>query len=316
MLGAFLLAALLAVAQFDDRGQLLAGWGLVAWALFAGLGVGSLLGMRDGGGAVVPWAQFTWWLLWPLVLSLAALAFARSQELGDGWRLALPMLPWMGLMVLAAIRWPWLRWPLAEEFDDWRGSLLTACLAVVGCAWLVALVSPGGSAPLPWLPLLNPLDLVQLAALALLASWMRSGRVESRQQRIAVLVVAGVALATCITLRGVHHWGGVAWGQSLWSSELAQTALTVVWSVMGVAGWVWGSRRGQRALWLAGAVLMALVLAKLVLVDRQHLGNLLGIGSFMAFGLLCTLVGWLAPAPPVAPPGPGDELQEEGVAGS
>ena len=63
-------------------------------------------------------------------------------------------------------------------------------------------------------------------------------------------------------------------------------------------GWVIGSRRGQRMLWLAGAVLMGVVLAKLVFVDRQHLGNLLGIGSFIAYGLLCTVVGYLAPAPP------------------
>ena len=43
------------------------------------------------------------------------------------------------------------------------------------------------------------------------------------------------------------------------------------------------------------------VLAKLVLIDRQHLGNLLGISSFIAYGLLCTVVGYLAPAPPRAP---------------
>ena len=43
---------------------------------------------------------------------------------------------------------------------------------------------------------------------------------------------------------------------------------------------------------------MAVVLAKLLLIDRQHLGNLFGIASFMAYGLLCTLVGYLAPAPP------------------
>ena len=29
-----------------------------------------------------------------------------------------------------------------------------------------------------------------------------------------------------------------------------------------------------------------------------NLGDLLGIGAFIAYGLLCTLVGWLAPAPP------------------
>ena len=88
------------------------------------------------------------------------------------------------------------------------------------------------------------------------------------------------------------------WRIDLFDFSLTQTSLTVVWSMAGVAGWIIGSRRGQRALWLAGAVLMGVVLAKLVLVDRQHLGNLLGIGSFIAFGLLCTLVGYIAPAPP------------------
>jgi uncharacterized membrane protein len=43
---------------------------------------------------------------------------------------------------------------------------------------------------------------------------------------------------------------------------------------------------------------MGVVLAKLVFVDRQNLGDLLGIGSFVAYGLLCTLVGYFAPAPP------------------
>lgn len=88
------------------------------------------------------------------------------------------------------------------------------------------------------------------------------------------------------------------WNEGLLSGSLAQTSLTVTWSVLGVLGWVIGSRRGQRMLWLGGAVLMGVVLAKLVFVDRQHLGNLLGIGSFIAYGLLCTVVGYLAPAPP------------------
>jgi uncharacterized membrane protein len=74
--------------------------------------------------------------------------------------------------------------------------------------------------------------------------------------------------------------------------------LTVVWSLLGVLGWVLGSRRGNRPLWLAGALLMGVVLAKLLLVDRSHLGNLFGIASFIAYGLLCTVIGYFAPAPP------------------
>ncbi|HEY0839762.1 MAG TPA: DUF2339 domain-containing protein, partial [Vulgatibacter sp.] len=68
--------------------------------------------------------------------------------------------------------------------------------------------------------------------------------------------------------------------------------------------WVAGSRGRNRPLWLAGAILMAVVLAKLAIVDRQHLGNIAGIVSFLAFGILCTAVGYLAPAPPRADPDP------------
>ena len=104
-------------------------------------------------------------------------------------------------------------------------------------------------------------------------------------------------------VRARHCWKTTcairaSWDEHLWSSNLAQTSLTVVWSALGVFGWVLGSRRGQRLLWLAGAVLMGVVLAKLLLVDRTHLGNLFGIASFIAYGLLCTVIGYFAPAPP------------------
>ena len=106
-------------------------------------------------------------------------------------------------------------------------------------------------------------------------------------------------------------WGGHEGSLLLWCLMLGvwMTAVSffsahlpedMVARVLGVLGCVLGSKRGQRMLWLAGAVLMGVVLAKLVLVDRQHLGDLLGIGSFIAYGLLCTLVGYFAPAPPRA----------------
>jgi uncharacterized membrane protein len=105
-------------------------------------------------------------------------------------------------------------------------------------------------------------------------------------------------MATSMTLRAVHHLGGVPWNGDMPGSSLAELSLTVVWSVIGVVAWVLGSKRGQRLLWMAGAATMALVLLKLLLVDRGHLGNLFGIASFIAYGLLCTVIGYLAPAPP------------------
>jgi uncharacterized membrane protein len=82
------------------------------------------------------------------------------------------------------------------------------------------------------------------------------------------------------------------------SNGIAQASLTVAWSLVGVSAWVLGSRRRDRQLWGAGAVLMGIVLVKLLLVDRSYMGNVAGIVSFMAVGLLLVGVGYLAPSPP------------------
>ena len=207
----------------------------------------------------------------------------------------------LGALAVAHFRWSWLAAPLGGRFDVFRAALPACLVTVIAIGWWVALWQPGAAAPLPWVPLLNPLALAQWAALALFALRVRASPSAASTQRalVAVLSAAAFALVTAMTLRTVHHWGGVPWtAHSMMPSSLAHTSLTVVWSVLGVAAWIAGSRRRQRALWLGGAALMAVVLAKLVLVDRQHLGNLLGIGSFIAYGLLCSVIGYIAPAPP------------------
>ena len=298
-LAALASAVPLALWQSGAHEQPFAGNGAWAWLVYAALGIRSLQCLRDGKHRLASAAQFTWWLVWPLVASLL-LGWLPGQfdGMGEGWQAALIALPWLLVAALALYRWRWLSMPLGEAFDGWRGRLLPVLFVVLGLWWLVSLFMAGAAAPLPWLPVLNPMELAQLAVLVLALRWQVpvGGRLPS--SRIVLLSALAFAWITSVVLHAVHHWGGVAWSDGLLSSSLAQTSLTVVWSVLGVIGWVLGSRRGQRMLWLAGAVLMGVVLAKLVLVDRQHLGNLLGIGSFIAYGLLCTVVGYLAPAPP------------------
>lgn len=296
----------LALWQADVHRQPFAGYGALAWVVFAVLGVRSLWCLRGGQDQAAVAAQFVWWLLWPTVVSLAASWLADRFELAQGWALAAALLPWLVVATVSLQRWRWLTLPLGERFNVARHALQATLFAVLGLAWVGFLFAQGAADPLPWLPVLNPLELAQLAVLALLAAWLWRGQAPLALQarRVPLLAVAGFVALTSITLHAVHHWGGVSWDGRLWSSTLAQTSLTVVWSVLGVISWVWGSRRGQRALWLVGAVLMGVVLAKLVLIDRQHLGNLLGIASFIAYGLLCTVVGYLAPAPPRAPETP------------
>ena len=310
-LAALASAVPLALWQSAAHEQPFAGNGGLAWLVYAALGIRSLQCLRDGRHRLASAAQFTWWLVWPLVASLL-LGWLPGQfeGMGDGWQAALIALPWLLVAALALCRWRWLSMPLGEAFDAWRGRLLAVLFVVLGLWWLVSLFVAGAASPLPWLPVLNPMELAQLAVLVLALRWQLPVGGKLPSSRIVVLSGLAFAWITSVVLHAVHHWGGVAWSDGLLSSSLAQTSLTVVWSVLGVIGWVLGSKRGQRMLWLAGAVLMGVVLAKLVLVDRQHLGNLLGIGSFIAYGLLCTVVGYLAPAPPRS----SEEVAGEAVA--
>jgi uncharacterized membrane protein len=298
-LAALASAVPLALWQSGAHQQPFAGHGGWAWLAYAVFGVRSLLCLRDSEHRLAGAAQFVWWLVWPLVASLLlAWLPEHVQGMGDGWQAGLIALPWLVVVAFALFRWHWLAAPLGGRFDAWRTPLLGTLFAALGLWWMGSLFVAGGAAPLPWIPVLNPMELAQLATLVLLLRWwMPEARVLPPTQIVLLSTLAFVWI-TSVVLHAVHHWGGVPWSDSLISGSLAQTSLTVTWSVLGVLGWVIGSRRGQRMLWLGGAVLMAVVLAKLVFVDRQHLGNLLGIGSFMAYGLLCTVVGYLAPAPP------------------
>lgn len=288
------------LALFADIGALpFAGWGLAAFAVYAAGGWFALGTLREAADATPRIAQIGWCWTWTLALALALRQFA-DLSLGSGWRDALTLLPLLAAWAIALLRPAWLAPPLPTRFAEHRGALLLSQALLALAAFVGLLWNAGDSAPLVWLPLLNPIDLVQIGVLACTTRWLadRAAPRELAARRGALLAAAGFAFLTVATLRGAHHLGGVPWDAQLGASSLAQTALTVVWSALGVLGWVLGSRRAQRALWLAGAVLMGVVLAKLLLVDRAHLGNLFGIVSFIAYGVLCTLIGYLAPAPP------------------
>ena len=107
-----------------------------------------------------------------------------------------------------------------------------------------------------------------------------------------------LAWVTMATLRGVHHLQALPWSPAMLDSGLTQASLTVVWSLIGVSAWILGSRHRHWTVWMGGAVLMGIVLLKLLAVDRSYMGNLPGIVSFMAVGLLLVGVGAIAPSPP------------------
>jgi uncharacterized membrane protein len=58
------------------------------------------------------------------------------------------------------------------------------------------------------------------------------------------------------------------------------------------------TRKKRRVVWLVGAALLAVVIAKLFLVDLSKVGSIERIVSFCGVGMLMLIVGYLSPLPP------------------
>lgn len=290
--GLMLLAPLLLV-QMELHRQPFAGWGAAAWVVVA------VAGLRGGHGLPPLLAQYAWWGVWAAAISVCLSVEVGSRGLGSSWTAAATIAPWLLLAALLQWRWAPLVAPLQQAHRSGRMGLQAIAVLVLAGWGLLHVLDRGQASPLPWIPLINPLELTMSAALALCLLWWREHHHDALPPRFhaGLAALAVLSLLSICTLRAVHHLGGVAWSGVL-SSVPGQTSLTLLWSVLGMVGWILGSRRGNRGIWLAGAVLMAVVLVKLLLVDRDHLGNLLGIVSFIGYGLLATVVGYFAPVPP------------------
>ncbi|MDP3365818.1 MAG: DUF2339 domain-containing protein [Pseudomonas sp.] len=246
-----------------------------------------------------------WLLLGVLALELRYLLLSLADHY-NAWRwLGWALLPTAYLWAMAQARR--LPWPVASferEYRLWAAAPLAALM--LAWFWLANANSAGDSDPLPYLPLFNPLELGLLLCLGALFVWARDALPRFGLAPVRVLpVVQGVAgvslfaLLTVMVMRTAHHWGGVPWQTSaLFDSMLVQAGLSIVWTLIALALMLFGHLRVRRELWLVGAALIALVVAKLFFVELGNRGGLERIVSFIGVGVLLLVVGYFAPLPP------------------
>jgi uncharacterized membrane protein len=300
-------------AQSEFRAPLqpeaLPGWGVFAAAMTYALWQGRAVASRS-----LCVAHLALLYSLALALSLQLEHVAIEGGLGEGWQILATLAP-PALLSLGLWRAPaTLAWPRASAFERYAPGWFVPVFALFGIAWIVGVFSEGDAMPLVYLPLLNPLELAIVGISALVYAYAKA-----RWPRIAPALnawpFAAFVFVTLATLRAVHHLHGEPWGSAVLDSGFSQTALTLVWSVIAVGAWVYGSKRVNRPVWVGGAVLIGIVLLKLILVDRTYMGNLSGIVSFFAVGLLMVGVGYVAPAPPrqTAAPAPAPSPQPSGA---
>ncbi|MBD9678401.1 DUF2339 domain-containing protein [Pseudomonas sp. PDM18] len=258
-----------------------------------------------------------WLILGVLALELRYLFFALAEHY-NAWRwLGWALVPSLFLILMGGVaRLPW---PVAAFEREYRAiAAAPVALALLGWFWLVNLFSNGAADPLPYLPLVNPLELGMLIVLAAIFQWTRLGLpqlgVAESTLRLPVQAVLGASLFALLTMavcRTAHHWGGVSFEfDSLSQSMLVQAGLSIVWALIALGLMIAGHLRGRRDFWLVGAVLLVVVVIKLFLVDRASGGSLERIISFIGVGVLMLIVGYFAPLPPRRPV-PEEQPQQE-----
>jgi len=303
--------ALLLIEIVDTRYNPAADWGWLAWLA---VWVIHLLSLRRLAPMIPPLmlniahALGCWLIISVLSLQLRY-ALMQLSEQYNAWRwLGWALLPSLYLLAMTSPRlWPWPISDYPKPYRVWAAAPLAALMLV--WFWLANGLSEGAADPLPYLPLVNPLELGLLLALAGVCLWTRTqspqlGLSPANAQKTARLIAGAslFALMTAMVMRTAHHWANVPWdGESLLSSMRVQAGLSIVWTLMALALMIGGHLRQRREVWLVGAVLIGVVVAKLFFVELSDRGGLERIVSFIGVGILLLVVGYFAPLPPKSP---------------
>ncbi len=257
------------------------------------------------------------WLVALLVGNLLVWAVQQAQLRGTAWASVIFLVASV-LVLLALCRRSLYdagsrvrqAWPL-DRFANaylWQAAVPLAVAVGLG-AVLVAVSSDGNARPLPYVPLLNPTDLTVALALLAAALWLTRVRhsdlpvpawVHDRRWTLLLCALGFVAVNT-VWLRVAHQYAGVPWdAERLFESFLVQAGYSILWTLLALGLMLVAHRRLARPVWMGGAALLGLTVAKLFLVDLSNRGGSERIVAFIAVGVMMLVVGYFAPIPPAA----------------
>lgn len=208
-----------------------------------------------------------------------------------------PILPLVGLAIL----------PIGYHIAFMRKDseiLLQTPVISLNLIWLIMISLDYYSAEHYYLmPILNYTDATSLFMLIAM-SWtiyqhQMMIQAEFRTGLKIVTILTGLLVLSSIVVRAMHHYFGTPlWGVEIWSDGDVQLSLTLLWVVLAFILMTFSSRRHIRQVWFVGAALLAIVVAKLLLLDLSQSGTLTRVISFIGSGAIMLVIAYLAPLPP------------------
>jgi uncharacterized membrane protein len=287
------------------RGTAFSDFGWLAWPVFFIVGYWHLGRLGEGNRFASLWHAFSWWFLTLFIAwnSAALVRMAGGFAAGSVWVYVVwGAVPLVGTLLVQKFesrdRWPFTAYPGA--YFGWGWTMAVGYLG----GWLLATgLVRGDAAPIPYVLLINPLELVQIGILLLGGRWLGhlSASAHPELERIGRIGLGALAFfwINTVIARAVHHYAGVPYPiERIVESDAFLTAVTIVWTVIALLLMGYATRRSVRGYWMVGAGLLAVVIAKLFLVDMGNLALIGRIVTFISVGVLMLVIGYFAPLPP------------------
>jgi len=249
------------------------------------------------------------WLIIFLLSWLAYWAVGKIETLSQVWLdITLALVPAVILHLVGRLSSNTDKWPVGVHAGTYLGLAASPVMALL---WLgaifISLTNNGEARPLPYVPILNPLDLTQVLVFIVAANWFVKAKrlklVVTNPDWRAVLYTAAALTVflwlNAVLLRTIHHWMHVPFTfYAMSHSVLVQTSLSIFWGLLGFAVMVLANRLINRVIWFSGSLLLGVVVVKLFLVDLAQSGTIERIISFIVVGILLLVVGYFTPVPP------------------
>ncbi|MDR1626037.1 MAG: DUF2339 domain-containing protein [Spirochaetia bacterium] len=258
--------------------------------------------LRDKLQKAHAWWAFAVVLVAVLALGCSGRAAAQHLGLAPSWKSLAGILPSLACVTALSLL---SRRPCPQAHTQALFIWIPRLLCLATSIWFAAtLFAPGSPSPLPfYIPLINPLELQQAFCIALILlrqlSLRKAGLGPVFKTRTLFVLVDGMAFLwlTAMVARSAHFFLGIPLSR-VPSSGQFQLALLILWGIFGISHILAGHKKNIRPLWLAGAFLMAIDIAKLLLIDLARTQTITRIISFFVAGLLLLFIGWAAPLPP------------------
>lgn len=161
-----------------------------------------------------------------------------------------------------------------------------------------------------YIPFINLLEEAAAFSLIILTFWLNQvikSLPNSNQTTRTQLTITAFLLIILLTflwgnsiiLRSISQWLEISWSfYALWHNNIVQVVLSLIWTLTAVILVAFAHHYSQRNVWFIGAILQALVVLKLAIVDSIQLDGLIRAFVFIGVALLMLIIGYLAPLPP------------------